>query len=208
MTFWTFIQASGIIGYVIILLSFVAVARMIEYFLTIRQSVLCPNGFSDEILQLLSQGQFNAALKKCQDDHGILPQILRAGLSQCEFGWEAVEKGAEEAAAEHGAALYRRIDQLNLIGNISPMLGLLGTVVGMVFAFQELADSGGFARAADLANGIYLALITTVEGLVVAIPCLATHSFFSSRIAVLMTETVAQADSVLQYIRRNLKKKG
>jgi len=207
ISFWSLIRASGLIGYLIILLSFVAVALMIEYALSIRRSMLMPPGFADEVLKLLAQGQAGAALQKCQNDSSALSQILYAGMSQYEFGWDAVEKSAEEATAEQASRMYRKVEYLNVIGNIAPMLGLLGTVVGMVIAFQQIADSAGYGRASELAGGIYLALVTTVEGLVVAIPCLAAHSFFGNRIATLISETTFVAEQVLQPIKKNLLRK-
>lgn len=206
-TFWIILTAGGWIGYIIILLSFVSVALMIEHTLTIRQSVLAPPDLAEEILKLLSQGQLAAAIQKAQADPSALGQVLSAGMSQYEFGWAAIEKAAEEATAEQASRLYRKVDYLNVIGNISPMLGLLGTVVGMVFAFQQLAESEGYARASDLAEGIYLALVTTVEGLVVAIPSLAAFSFFSNRIAHLIGETTFLAEQVLLPIKKSFVKK-
>ena len=207
ISFWSLVQASGIIGYVIILLSLVAVALMIEYALSIRRTMLMPPGFADEILKLLMQSQPNIALQKCQNDPSALAQILYAGMSQYEFGWDAVEKSAEESTAEQASRLYRKVEALNVIGNIAPMLGLLGTVVGMVIAFQQIADSAGYGRASELANGIYLALVTTVEGLLVAIPCLAAYSFFGNRIAMLISETTFVAEQVLQPIKKSLLRK-
>ncbi|MDR1140240.1 MAG: MotA/TolQ/ExbB proton channel family protein [Planctomycetaceae bacterium] len=206
-SFWTLIAASGLIGYTIILLSFFAVALMIEYSLTIRSKILMPPGFADEVLQLLSQGQLAASVQKCQADMSPLAQILHAGMKEYEFGWDAIEKAAEETTAEQASRLYRKIEYLNVIGNIAPMLGLLGTVVGMVTAFQQLAESEGYARAADLAGGIYLALVTTVEGLLVAIPCLALYSFFSNRIAALISETTFVAEQVLLPIKKSFTRK-
>ena len=206
-SFWSLLQASGIIGYLIMLLSLVAVALMIEYGLSIRQSVLMPSGFAEEVLKLLAQNQAGIAMQKCQKDPSALAQILYAGMMQYEFGWEWVEKAAEEATAEQASRLYRKVEYLHVIYNIAPMLGLLGTVVGMVIAFQHIADSSGYGRAPELARGIYLALITTIQGLVVAIPCLAAHSFFGNRIASLMSETTFVAEQVLQPIKKNLLRK-
>ena len=207
MTFWGFLRAGGIIGYVIVLLSFVSVALMIEYAFSIRRTILMPPGFADEVLKLLTQGQANAALLKCRNDPSTLAQILHAGMAQYEFGWESIEKSAEEATAEQASRLYRKVEYLNMISNIAPMLGLLGTVVGMVVAFQQMADSGGYGRAAELAGGIYQALITTIQGLLVAIPCLAAYSLFVNRIATLIAETTYIAEQVLQPIKRNLVRK-
>ncbi len=207
-SFLDLVQAGGLIGYVIILLSLVAVALMIEHALTIRQKVMIPPGFGEKVLQHLSQGQFVPALQLCKSDSSVLGQVLYAGMSEYELGWNAVEKGAEEALTEHAARLYRKIEYLNVIGNIAPMLGLLGTVVGMIYAFQQLAESEGYARAADLAEGIYLALVTTVQGLVVAIPSLAAYSVFSNRIAFLVAETTLVAEQVMLPVKKSLLKKG
>jgi len=207
VTLWLLIQKSGFIGYIIILLSLVAVALIIEYALSIRRTTLMPADFANDVLKLLLQGQPAAALQKCQNDPSALAQILYAGMTQYEFGWDAVEKSAEEATAEQASRLYRKVEYLNVIGNIAPMLGLLGTVVGMVIAFQQMAESAGYGRVAPLAEGIYLALITTVQGLLVAIPCLAAHSLFANRIATLISETTFVAEQVLQPIKKNLLRK-
>ena len=207
ISFWLLLQKSGTIGYLIILLSLVAVALMIEYALSIRRSMLMPPGFADDVLKLLAQNQSSAAMQKCQKDPSALAQILYAGMTQYEFGWDAVEKSAEEATAEQASRLYRKVEYLNVISNIAPMLGLLGTVVGMVIAFQQIADSAGSGRASEFAEGIYLALVTTVEGLIVAIPCLAAHAFFGNRIAALISETTFVAEQVLQPIKKNLLRK-
>jgi len=207
ISLWKLLLAGGTIGYLIILLSLVAVAMMIEHVLSIRRTTLMPPGFADEVLKLLSQGQAGMAIQKCQNDPSALAQILHAGMTQYEFGWDAVEKSTEEATAEQASRMYRKVEYLNMIGNIAPMLGLLGTVVGMVIAFQGMADSGGYGRAAELAEGIYLALITTIQGLLVAIPCLAAYSLFANRIATLIAETTFVAEQVLQPVKKNLLRK-
>lgn len=206
-SFWSIIAAGGLIGYIIILLSFVSIALMIEHGLTIREKVLMPPGFAEDILGLLNQGQLATAIQKCAADSSTLAKILYGSMSEFELGWSAVEKGGEEATAEEASRLYRKTEYLNVIGNIAPMLGLLGTVVGMIYAFQQLADSEGYARAADLAEGIYLALVTTVQGLIVAIPSLAAYSIFNNRIAFLIAETTFVAEQVLLPVKKSLYRK-
>ncbi|MGL4595587.1 MAG: MotA/TolQ/ExbB proton channel family protein [Thermoguttaceae bacterium] len=202
---WDIILAGGLIGYILILLSLVSIALMLEHGLVIRHSTLIPPGFTEEILKLLGQGQLVPAIKTCQNNPSVLAQSLFAGMSEYDLGWHAVERATEEAISEQAARLYRKIEYLNVIGNIAPMLGLLGTVVGMIFAFQNLAETDGYARAADLAEGIYLALITTVEGLIVAIPSLAAFSIFNNRIAFLIAETTLTAEQVLHPIKKSLR---
>ncbi|MDR1479056.1 MAG: MotA/TolQ/ExbB proton channel family protein [Planctomycetaceae bacterium] len=207
ITFFGLLQASGVIGYIIIFLSFVAVAIVIEFLLTARRGVLIPRDLSDNITQQLSQGQLGAAIQSCQENSSLLAKVLVAGMKEFEFGWDEVERGAEDALEKEASKLYRKIEYLNVIGNIAPMLGLLGTVVGMIIAFQQLAESGGAAKPTDLAQGIYLALVTTVEGLIVALPASGFHSILAGRIATLASDTANITEQILNPIKRSFLKK-
>jgi len=201
------ILAGGIIGHTIILLSIVAVALMIEHFMTIREKNLLPPGLADEVAKNLNEGKWNDAAKLCRDDPSVLGIVLTAGLKECEIGWDSVEKAVEDAVAEQAARLYRKTEYLSLIGNIAPMIGLLGTVVGLLIAFYDMASLEGYQqRAGDLAGGIYLALITTVEGLLVAIPSLSAYAIFNNRIALLIAETTYVADQILRPVKKKLAK--
>ena len=202
--FFEILKAGGLVGLLIILLSIAAVALVIEHILTIRAQVLMPPELDEEVRQLLAAGKLGAADQACQMQPSFLSFVLRAGFAEVEGGWPAVEKAMEDATAEQSSRLFRKIEYLSVIGNIAPMLGLLGTVVGMIFAFRELADSQGAPRAADLAEGIYLALVTTVEGLIVAIPSLAAFAVFRNRVDHLVAEltyTVQHVTSPLKRIR-------
>ncbi len=99
----------------------------------------------------------------------------------------------EDATAEQAARLFRRIEYLSVIGNIAPMVGLLGTVTGMLLAFKQVADTEGNAGAAQLADGIYQALVTTVAGLIIAIPSLGAFALFRSRVDQLVAEAAYAA---------------
>lgn len=196
------LTAGGVIGYLIMALSIAAAALVIEHLLTIRASVLMPIGLGERVRELVKNRQFAEAEQQCKSLPSFLAFVLHAGLSEIEGGWSAVEKSMEDATAEQSARLFRKIEYLSLIGNLAPMLGLLGTVVGMIMAFREVADSQGAARAADLAQGIYLALVTTVEGLVVAIPSLAAFSVFRNRVDQLVAETTYVAQHTMTPLKR------
>lgn len=196
------VRSGGVIGLVIALLSLAVVALTIEHFLTIRAPAIVPTSLATEVRDLLASGKVAQAYQRCRSETSVLGQVLAAGLSESELGWHDVERGVEDAAAEHAARLYRKVEYLNVIGNIAPMLGLLGTVVGMIVAFRQLADSGGYSRGAELAEGIYLALVTTVEGLLVAIPALAFYAILCNRIAYLLAETTYVADQTLAPLKR------
>jgi len=200
--FFAILRAGGPVGLLIILLSIAAVALVIEHIMTIRAQVLMPPGLDEEVRQLLAAGKLGPADQACQMQPSFLSFVLRAGFAEVDGGWPAVEKAMEDATAEQSSRLFRKIEYLSVIGNIAPMLGLLGTVVGMIFAFRELADSGGLPVAADLAEGIYLALVTTVEGLIVAIPSLAAFAIFRNRI----DHFVAELTYTVQHVAAPLKR--
>jgi biopolymer transport protein ExbB len=196
------IKAGGLVGHTILLLSVVAVSLAIEQVLTIRRNALLPPGLAETVRDLLRNGQVTQAEQACKLQPSVLAHVLQAGVSELDGGWPVVEKAMEDAVAEQAARLYRKAEYISVIGNIAPMLGLLGTVMGMIEAFSMVASSQGTARAADLAEGIYLALVTTVEGLVVAIPALAAFAVFRNRIDGLIAETAYVAQHVFAPLRR------
>lgn len=200
--FFAILRAGGPVGLLIILLSIAAVALVIEHIMTIRAPVLMPPGLDEEVRQLLAAGRLGPADQACQMQPSFLSFVLRAGFAEVDGGWPAIEKAMEDATAEQSSRLFRKIEYLSVIGNIAPMLGLLGTVVGMIFAFRELADSQGAPRAADLAEGIYLALVTTVEGLIVAIPALAAFAIFRNRV----DHFVAEVTYTVQHVTAPMKR--
>lgn len=185
-------------------LSVAAVALVMEHLLTIRAKVLLPPDLADSVRQNLQAGRVADALNICQAQPSLLSSILYAGLSEVENGWTEVEKAMEEALAEQSARLLRKIEYLSLIGNIAPMLGLLGTAIGMIAAFREVADTQGAANAGDLAEGIYLALVTTVEGLIIAIPSMAAFAIFRNRVDQLVAEAAYAAQHAVAPVKRKL----
>ena len=199
---WEILSAGGIVGIFIVLLSVGAVALVIEHIMTIREPVLMPPGLGDEVREQLAAGRLAAAQQRCRREPSFLAFVLAAGLAETDGGWPAVEKAVEDAAADQSARLFRKIEYLSVIGSIAPMLGLLGTVIGMILAFRKVASTHGAAGAADLAEGIYLALVTTVEGLIVAIPSLAAFAYFRNRVDQLVAETSYMVQHALAPLKR------
>ena len=128
--------------------------------------------------------------------------VILHGLSEADGGWTEIEKAMEDATAEQAARLFRRIEYLSVIGNIAPMVGLLGTVTGMLLAFKQVADTEGNAGAAQLADGIYQALVTTVAGLIIAIPSLGAFALFRSRVDQLVAEAAYAALHALSPLKQ------
>ncbi|MCA9229244.1 MAG: MotA/TolQ/ExbB proton channel family protein [Planctomycetales bacterium] len=200
--------AGGVPGVVLIvllvILSIIALALVVEHLLTIQRSVLMPERLAEIVQKHLSASQLNEAIRSCQAQPSSLAAVLHAGLRETPGGWATVEKGMEDALGEQSARLLRKIDYLSVIGNIAPMIGLLGTVIGMIFAFQEVANTQGAARAAELASGIYQALVSTVGGLIVAIPSLAAFAVFRNRVDQLIAETGELAQTAISPLKHRL----
>ncbi|MEK6248827.1 MAG: MotA/TolQ/ExbB proton channel family protein [Planctomycetales bacterium] len=204
--FFGIVFSGGVSGFLIVMvllaLSIGTVALVIEHVLSIRAKIVMPPGLAENAQQQLLAGNVAAAEAVCKQRPSFLSFVLQAGIAEVDGGWTAVEKSMEDAAAEQSARLFRKIEYLSVIANIAPMIGLLGTVVGMIFAFQEVAASQGNARAADLATGIYQALVTTVGGLLVAIPALAAFAVFRNRVDQLVAEGSYMAQHVFAPLKR------
>lgn len=191
-----YIHGGGYIGYVIILLSVVAVALTIVNLIRLRLVRLAPPETVEALRRLVRENQVARAGEFCraEENESFLTRVFGAALARCQrspFGMLEIRSALEEAGRAEVDRLQRTNDVIGLIAAVAPMLGLLGTVVGMVGAFETIADTEGAAKPYQLAGSISLALITTVQGLVVAIPCTAVQSHFRGRVERLAAE-VAQ----------------
>ena len=197
LTFFQIVFSGGPLGIanmvVLIALSLTAAYLVFDNLMLIRKPNLIPAGLSDDVRRLVSGGQIPQAIAVSKQQPSFLAHVLLHGLAEVDGGWSEIEKAMEDATAEQAARLFRRIEYLSVIGNIAPMVGLLGTVTGMLLAFKQVADTEGNAGAAQLADGIYQALVTTVVGLIIAIPALGAFALFRSRVDQLVAETAYAA---------------
>jgi len=200
------IFSGGPIGVAIITLlvalSLTSAYLVFDQIMNLRRSEIMPDGLSEKVLVKLQDGQIAESLKVCQAEPSLLAYVLSEAIAEIDGGWTAVEKSLEDAVAEQSARLMRKIEYLSVIGNIAPMVGLLGTVIGMIFAFQQVATTQGAAGAAQLAEGIYQALVTTVGGLIVAIPSLGAFAIFRNRVDQLVAEAASEALHVFTPLKR------
>jgi biopolymer transport protein ExbB len=200
-------KAGGTCGAVIILLSFIAVGFAVEHFLTIRKARIMPEQNLLDLEALIRQGQIQEAVDYCYapQNNSLATEVVLAGLERfqsSEFGFAEYKAACEEEGEEATAKLYRKVEILNLIGVIAPMLGLLGTVQGMVESFNVIASRGGMARPDELADGISKALITTLEGLIVAIPAMVAYSYFRNQIDSLVAEAGKRVERIMTPLAR------
>jgi len=195
------IMGGGVIGWVIILLSIVSLALAIEHFVTIRRDKLVPPELIDEIEALFEEEEYQEALELCESEPNFLTNILSAGLPKINAGFEAMEKAMDEVAEEEAIKLHQKVGWLSLIGNIAPMMGLFGTVYGMIMAFNEITRLGQAVQPQDLSKGISTALITTLFGLFVAMPSLFFFFVFRNKVIKVSLEITAIADDLVERFR-------
>jgi biopolymer transport protein ExbB len=168
-----------VFGPVFLLLSFILVALLVMCFLQIRKAVLLPPGLTEQFEKHLEAKEYQPAYELARADESYLGHVLAAGMGKLQSGYPAAAAAMEEAQAEEQMKLEHKISYISLIGALAPMLGLLGTVTGMVSSFKKIADNPGVAPKPDqLAGGISTALVTTLIGLWIAIPAILFFQMF------------------------------
>ena len=206
-TLLKFITGGGLIGYIIILLSIVALVLVVVHALQIRRTQLVPEEQTSSLRELLTLGRAEEALQYCimPANDSYLTRILAPGLTRflkSPFGAFEIKTAIEDAGAEQTERLYRSTDALGVIGSIAPLMGLLGTVWGMIGAFDTVS-AGAVSDSAyyeQLASNISLALVTTMQGLVVAIPCVILYSFFRNRIDAIAADAGGELDQLAMLL--------
>lgn len=180
-TFWDIIINSGAIGIFIWILLFgssaAALGLIIDGFITVRQNKIMPPALVESVRAALSDGDLGAALQACEAQPGPLSNILMAGFNNVSEGFDVIMDSVSTAAGIESEKLMQRVNYLNLCGALAPMLGLMGTVTGMVDAFAALANAQGSEKAQMLAMAISQALYTTAVGLLVAVPAILGFTF-------------------------------
>ncbi|MEO1998355.1 MAG: MotA/TolQ/ExbB proton channel family protein, partial [Planctomycetaceae bacterium] len=177
------IDASGIFGAVLLILSFVMVALITMNVLQVRRDILLPSTFIEQFEQRLTAKDYQGAYEAAKSDDSFVARVLVAGLSKLNRGYSEAIEGMQEVGEDENMALVHRLSYLALIGSIAPMIGLMGTVYGMIMSFEKIAQSTVSPKPAELAEGISTALFTTLEGLLVAIPAMVFYNILRNRVS-------------------------
>jgi biopolymer transport protein ExbB len=203
--FQHFVGSGGwITWFVLIPLSLVTIALSIRYLITIRRGAQAPTALARALVAAARQGQVRGILEITRDDNTMLAQAAHAGMSQIRGGRETARAAIDEAVEEYATRLLRRIEYLNVIGNVSPMIGLLGTVLGMINAFSRIfAAGGGMPEASKLAGDIAVALVTTFWGILIAIPALTVFALLRNRVDAFTAECIKLCDSLVSLVRES-----
>ncbi len=204
ISLWSTIVSGGVIGIVILIVSLVGAALVIENFMTLGRERLMPADLAEGLEKEINQGNDDQALELCREDDSFLAKVIGAGLEHREssFGFFDMQNAMQEVSERYISGLYRKVEYLSFIAAVSPILGLLGTVTGMIRAFNQIAVTEGAARPSQLAGGISEALVTTCMGLIVAIPAMFFVTYFRSRIE----SSVAEAETLVERLMGKFKR--
>lgn len=183
-TLWQLFLAGGLLMWPIVAMSLVVLTFGIERLVALRGGRFLPSGLRDGIAKLVAGGfDPRKAYRLCQEFPSAAADVLQAMLEKVGRPVPEIERAAEVAKDREASRLYANIRPISLAVTVTPLLGLLGTVQGMIMAFYTTANlEAGANRAAELASGIYVALITTFAGLCVAIPAAMIAHYLEGRI--------------------------
>jgi biopolymer transport protein ExbB len=182
-TMFTLIMKGGWVMIPLGIASIIALALAIERSISLRRHKVLPHGFLEglgEAWHADPSGQL--AEEFCDRSGGAVGHVFKAGIQWREYGYEAVNRAIEDAGSREAGRMKRSLRGLSAVAAVCPLLGLLGTVYGMIDAFQRTSVSGGAAKTQDLAVGIYEALVTTATGLTIAIPVMLVYQFLAARV--------------------------
>nr|WP_145124025.1 MotA/TolQ/ExbB proton channel family protein [Rosistilla oblonga] len=182
---------------VFLALSFTFVSLLVMNLLTARRDTLCPQELVDSFEEKLDSKDFQQAYDLARSDESVLGHVLSAGLAKLSKGYNKALEGMQEVGEEESMKLEHRLSYMALIGNISPMIGLFGTVDGMIRSFQVIATSGSTPKPSELAGGISTALFTTLVGLAIAIPAIAAYNILRNRVTRLLLEVGVTSEDLM-----------
>ena len=191
------IRSLGIYFVVFLILSFTLVALAVMNLLSARRDNICPDHLVEGFEANLNEKRYQEAYELAKTDESFLGNVLSAGLAKISAGYSQAIEAMQEVGEEENMKLEHRLSYLALIGTISPMIGLLGTVHGMINSFNEIAKATGSPDANRLADGISTALVTTFAGLLIAIPAIAAYNILRNRVQRLTLDVGITSESLM-----------
>jgi len=200
--YYELIARGGVLMWPILLCSIVALTIVIERFLALRRADVDTREFMDTMRQVLRQDRIQEALEQCDESNAPIARIIKAGLLKHNRPRDDIREAIEDAARFEVPRLERYLSGLATCATIAPMLGLLGTVQGMIKCFAQIQNLRGQASPADLAEGIGNALVATAAGLVVAIPTLIVYNYFVTRVQGTVTGMEAGSSELMDLLTR------
>jgi biopolymer transport protein ExbB len=192
-------QSTGLVGYLMVACSIVGTTLVIEHLINIRRNKLAPDDLADELRALIDEEAYDDAIELCEERPCYISNLISAALRMRHAGYEEMIGGLESAVAEETLKVNTHISYLSLIGNIAPLLGLLGTVTGMITSFQRI-ETLKAPTPGDLAVGVYESLVNTTMGLFIALLFLTAYFMFKNFVSKMTLSMNLQAVDMLKHL--------
>ena len=187
---------------VFLLISFTLVTLLVMNLIALRRDAVCPMALVEDFEGLLNEKKYSEAFELASGDESFLGQVLAAGLNRLSKSYQHAFEAMQEVAEDETMKLEHRLSYLALIGTISPMVGLFGTVDGMIRSFSTIAVAGQTPSASKLAEGISTALFTTLLGLAIAIPAIILFNILKNRLSRLVLEVGIMSENLMSRFEK------
>lgn len=195
------VTSAGWIGMVIIVCSVIGFSLAITFAFQLRRDSLVPPEVLGQVEQCFEEENYEEAYEVCEGNPSFFSAVLAAGLSRIDRGWEEIENSMVETGDTESNKLHQKVGWLSVIASIAPMLGLFGTVYGMIKTFNVIAHSATQPKPQDLAGGISLALVTTFMGLLVAIPMTVLFVVFRNKVVSTVLEVGTLTEDLMERFK-------
>ena len=197
------IAQGGMLMYPIALCSIIGFGIVIERAISLRRASIDTREFMNTMRQVLRQNRIQEAIQICDETHAPVARMMKAGMMRHKRSKEDIREAIEDASHLEIPRLERYFAALATCANVSPLLGLLGTVTGMIKAFAQIQNKRGQVSPADLAEGIGNALVTTAAGLTVAIPLLVAYNYYVTRVDTMVVEMEISSSELVELLTKH-----
>ncbi|HEY3330740.1 MAG TPA: MotA/TolQ/ExbB proton channel family protein [Capsulimonadaceae bacterium] len=203
-----FLLKGGFVMWPLFACAVIAVAVMIERFIALNKAGSDSDALMTQVRDLLSQSKADEALALCQSNPGPIPQLLATGIRNRHLGADSIERLMEELALVETPTLYLRLNWLDTIITIAPLLGLLGTVTGMIRSFHVVASAQALNAPTAITGGVAEALIATATGLAIAIVTLVGYNALTEKVKRVISQMEIRATQLINIVADSQLKSG
>lgn len=205
--FWWFVTTIGFIGYFLIGLSMYFVGTVVFLFLEMRREIVIPPDLDRQVEELLQKRDFQGIYNAVSGDDSFYARVLTTGVKELPNGLAEARDAMERQGEAVSVEMEKRISMLAVLGTLGPMIGLLGTLKGMISSFSVIALSDQQLKASEVAEGISEALLLTLLGVGLSVPAIYFFAVFRNRVSMLTTTTMLQADEFLRRFAHTARQK-
>jgi biopolymer transport protein ExbB len=206
--FWWFVRSSGWIGAFILCLSIYFVATIIRLFIELRPEVAMPAEDAANCEQLMAARDYQGLYDYASKSQSLYCRLVSVGIAELPSGLAEAREIMDRNADAETVDMERKISMLAVLGTLGPMIGLVGTLKGMIASFAVIALSDVQLKASEVAGGISEALLLTFEGVALSVPAIYFFAVFKNRVAKISVETLLAADELVRRLTQQAKTKG